>query len=239
MKVAYITVATGNYSRFIDGLIQSGLENFLPDNQTDFIILTDSQEHLIKDLPRVRFIQQDRLGFPHDTLKRFHLINSIKSDLDYDYLFFGNVNLIFNKAIRNDILPTTNDGNLVGVTHPGFYKSGRWEYTYERNPNSKAYVPYGEEGSIYYQGCFFGGTSTEFLKMSSKLQKTVDDDLDNNLIAVWWDESHLNKYFIENPPKTLHPGYAYADAYDLQQFERYITQLDKRNFGGHEALRYS
>jgi hypothetical protein len=238
MKVAYITVATGNYKIFIDGLVESGIKNFFTNCETDFIILTDSQEHLSKKLPNTKFIEQSRLGFPYDTLKRYHLINSIKTQLDYDYLFFGNVNMIFNQPITEDIL-ATNNNSLIGVTHPGFYGSSNRDYTYERNPNSTACVAFGEEGDVYYQGCFFGGNKADFLKMSEELQRRVDIDLERGIIAVWWDESHMNKYFLENSPNTLDPGYAYADAYNLPQFTRMITQLDKRNYGSHYALRYT
>ena len=243
MRIAYITVATGNYEVFIDGLIKSGTENFFPKCETEFIILTDSSKHLSSHLPKVRFIKQNRLGFPHDTLKRFHLINEIKDSLDHNYLFFGNVNLIFNKPIGEEILPNKDSTGLLGVTHPGFHNTDKKNYTYERDPRSTAYVPHGLEGNTYYQGCFFGGERVSFLEMSAELEKRIDDDLHKDIISVWWDESHLNKYFIEKPPKTLHPGYAYTDDdplfFNLGKFDRHITQLDKRKYGGHQELRYN
>jgi len=232
MKIVYVTIATGNYKIFIDELISSGTVNFFPNCETDFIILTDSEEHLANKLPNVKFIEQKRLGFPYDTLKRYHLINQLNDqlELDYDYLFFGNVNMVFNEPVTETILPTEHQNGLVGVAHPGYYNTNPQQHPYERNAQSTAYIAFGQEGSTYYQGCFFGGDRMSFLKMTEVLQNRVDVDLDNGIIALWWDESHLNKYFIKNPPKKLDPGYAYADAYDISQFRRMITQLDKRKF---------
>ena len=39
--------------------------------------------------------------------------------------------------------------------------------------------------------------------MSKNLSDNVDKDLENNIIAVWHDESHLNKYCYDNPPELV------------------------------------
>jgi hypothetical protein len=49
------------------------------------------------------------------------------------------------------------------------------------------------------------------MEMSNKLDFNIRVDLKNRIIAKWYDESHMNKYFIENPPKKLHGGYAFPD----------------------------
>ena len=43
----------------------------------------------------------------------------------------------------------------------------------------------------------FGGKTIDFLKMSDLLEKNIDIDEKNNYIAIWHDESHLNKYINE------------------------------------------
>ena len=40
----------------------------------------------------------------------------------------------------------------------------------------------------------------------------VTKDLENGVIALWHDESHLNRYLIDNPPSiTLDPSYCFAE----------------------------
>ena len=97
---------------------------------------------------------------------------------------------------------------LIGVQQPGFInKIG----SFETNPKSLACIFDGHyDLSQYRQGCFWGGKSKEFLDMIVELERRVDVDLENEIVAVWHDESQMNKYFVERNEKvyTLHPGYA-------------------------------
>lgn len=234
MKITYIFTATGRYSIFIPKLVESGLKNFLPDEDVDFITFTDSDEyeHIQSKL---RVIKHEKMGWPYDTLKRFHLLKSIEDKIDSDYIFYGNANMIFNQLVLKDEV-FKSDPDMLAVIHPCFYNSPKNSFPYERNPESTAFVDFGEEGEHYYQGCFFGGKKIPFMKMISKLMVNVDKDLEKGIIAEWWDESHMNKFFIENPPQPLDSGFAYPENMNLP-FDKKIIQLNKSNYGGHEFLR--
>ena len=237
MKIAYITTATGKYSTFIDELVNSGKLNFFPNDETDFIIFTDDETQNFKKEKNKKIVFQKQSEFPYDTLKRYHFVNSIEHMLNYDYLFYGNVNMVFKEKISHNILPDETQNNLLAVAHPGYYDKKNIEYPYERNSKSTAYIKHGEEGNMYYQGCFYGGKKEDFLKMSRELQKNIDEDLKNNIIAIWWDESHTNKYFMKFPPKALSPAYAFPEVYPHLPFKKRILQLNKTRFGGHSFLR--
>jgi len=172
--------------------------------------------------------------------------------MDMDFLFYCDADMLFVDYVNQDILPD-NDSQLIGVEHPGaclmprprnkFNKllkrlhlwhrtvEERFRGSYETNPISTAYVR-PDEGEIYYAGGFVGGATGAFLEMSSCIRKNVDKDFDNNHIAIWHDESHLNRYFIDHPPKTLSPSYCYPESWDLP-FEKRILALDK----DHQKLR--
>jgi hypothetical protein len=158
MKIAYLTLATGKYSNFIEQLVNSGNKNFLTEDEIDFIIFTDNKDEKLKKLKKTKIIYQEKMGFPYDSLKRYNIINkNFKMLQSYDYIFYGNVNMYFNKHISNKILPDETQNNLVAVAHPGYYNKNNKEYPYERNSISTAYIKHGEENNMYYQGCFCGG----------------------------------------------------------------------------------
>ncbi len=83
--------------------------------------------------------------------------------------------------------------------------------SFETNSNSTANILDGYyDLKEYRQGCLWGGKSKQFIDMVVELDRRVDVDLENEVVAVWHDESHMNKYFVENNQSvlTLHPGFA-------------------------------
>jgi histo-blood group ABO system transferase len=82
------------------------------------------------------------------------------------------------------------------------------------NPRSLACVPPDEKTVTYYAGGFNGGKSEVFMKMADIIAKRVDEDLKKNVVALWHDESHMNRYLIDNPPTLdLDPTYCYAEEF--------------------------
>ena len=74
--------------------------------------------------------------------------------------------------------------------------------------------------------------------MAEEIRKMVDADLANSIIGKWWDESYMNKYFINNIPKALAPSFAYPQGGKLPMKIK-ILMYEKSNFGGHAFLRDS
>jgi hypothetical protein len=159
----------------------------------------------------------------------------IEKDLrDFDFLIFFNANVYFVEVIGDEYLPTLEDGLLL-QQHPGFYNKFRFQYTYERRRKSTAYIPYWQ-GKNYVCGGMNGGYREQYLSMAGDLRRNIDTDEKNNIVALWHDESHLNKYALKSRYKLSHPGYMYPDGWNLP-FERKIGLRDKLRFGGHDFLR--
>jgi histo-blood group ABO system transferase len=137
-----------------------------------------------------------------------------------DYLFACDADMLFVDTIGNEIL-----GERVATCHPGFTGTGRHD-DYERNPDSTAYIA-PQDGQCYYAGGFYGGTRQEFLKLAQTCIDNIFIDLQDNYIAVWHDESHLNRYFVDNlPTVVLSPSYCYPDVWDLP-FPKKILAITK------------
>ena len=232
MRIAILYICTGKYSIFWEGFYNSSEEHFLINCKKEYFIFTDQPINPVKS--EIHIIPQNKIGWPFDTLFRFHMFWEIHETLaKFDYIFFFNANMLFTANIGDDILPV--EEGLLAVLHPGFFDKPKSAFTYEKNPLSLAYIS-PEKGQYYFMGAFNGGASSEYLKLIDVLSDNIQKDLENNIIATWHDESHLNSYLLDRPIKILSPSYAYAEGWDLP-FDKKIVILDKNRFGGHAFLR--
>lgn len=55
----------------------------------------------------------------------------------------------------------------------------------------------------YYYSGFYGGEAGEFRKMVEALARATEADIAKGVIARVHDESHINRYWLENPPATV------------------------------------
>ena len=145
--------------------------------------------------------------------------------MDYmDYLYYCDADMLFVGDVGDEIL-----SDRVATVHPGYLgKRG----TPETNPESSACV-HDYEPLIYFAGGFNGGARDEYLRMANTLSHNILDDYRKGIIAVWYDESHLNRYFINfRPTRMLSPSYCYPESWSLP-FEKKLLALDKN----HEEVR--
>jgi hypothetical protein len=226
------TICTGKYVMLFEQFYQSCQNNFLPEYQKNYFVFTDGQ---LNNYDNVTRIEQQKLGWPYDTMMRFKMFNSVKNLLDGDYVFFFNVNMHFLQKIGEEVLPGEDNDYLMGVNHPGFYDKPKFKFAYERRGISNFFIPY-ELGEFYYQGCFNGGRKEEFMRMSEVLEMKIDDDMSRGIIPAWHDESALNWYYLNKKPLILDSSYAYPETWDIP-FDRKVVQLDKNKIGGHLYLR--
>ena len=235
MKVGILYICTGKYDVFWQAFFESAEKYLLPNSEKHYFVFTDSEQ--IQSTDRIHKIYQERLGWPKDTLMRFHLFLNIEIDLiNMDQLFFFNANYIFTKTISEaEILPTENDHFLTGQIHPVAYHKKRKDFDYETNPDSTAFIEK-NSGVNYFAGGLIGGRTSEFLQLCHQLKNNIDKDFENNIIAKWHDESHINKYFSDIEPRKLHPGFCYPQDWFLP-FEQKTLLLDKNKLGGHGFLR--
>ena len=238
MKIAIVYVCTGKYSIFWRDFYLSCEKNFITEAEKDYFVFTDSQEiDFEKNNTKIHRIPQQSLGWPKNTLMRYEMFLTKEDVLkSFDYIFFFNANLIFLEKIKaQDFLPF-GDENFTACLHSYYYKHEPKDFTYERNPKSMAYIPK-TDGKYYFQGAINGGKSEAFLKAIREMNDNIKKDLANNIISVWWDESHWNKYLLNRHDiKILQPSYLFAEGYHLP-FKPIILMRNKGNFGGHSFLR--
>lgn len=223
MKIGLLVIATGKYTQFIPPLFKSVHKHFMKGHEVNMFVFTDGK---VPENDIIKRVEQEHLGWPHATLKRYHVFDKNKRELSkMDYLYYCDADMKFVADVGDEILPEKNSNGLVGTQHPGFHGGKRG--TYESNSDSTAYVSQ-DEGIVYYAGGFNGGTSKSFLNMSKTIKERVDKDLEKDIIAIWHDESQMNRYFIDNPPKTLNPSYCYPETWTIP-FDKKLLALDKNH----------
>ena len=230
MKVAIIFIGTAKYIDFLPLYYQECEENFLVNTQKTYFVFTDGE---ISDPPEnVKIYYQEHLPWPYITLKRFEIINKANEDLyNFDWVVFMDADtLVVDKITEEEFF---SEKELFGVHHPcAFMKMPPHNEppgAFETNPISTAWT---NDFSIYYQGCFWGGRVPYVMDLIDELEECVNQDLEKGIVAVWHDESHLNRYFSQHKDliKLFGPEYAYPES--LKQyfdFKPKIVHLAKNN----------
>lgn len=232
-SIGIIFIGTGPYIGFLSGFQKRISRFFCPDTEKKIYAFTDCIDHPSLKHENVEAIKIDHVGWPFITLHRFKFMNSISDKLkSHSHIFFIDADLWpVDDMHFSDFFPSNESHNFVAVQHPGFIdKPG----TFEDDKNSTAYAYSGfYDLSVYRQGCFWGGKTGSILDMISICEKNVDTDSENKITAKWHDESHMNKYFLQNASsvKTLAPSYAAPEApgYDFvwKKYKVKMVHLNK------------
>lgn len=204
--VGFMLIATGNYHQFVEPFIKSAEKYFLPDIKKRYFVFTD--QPLTYTLFMLQDVLIEHLPFPLPTLLRFHRFLQKQSILsECDYLAYCDIDTLWvNKVEPEEVLSP-----LSATLHCGYIGGGT---DFDQNPKSLAYLPPNANGQFkYYGGGFILATPQEYFQMARWCAERINEDLKNNVIAKWHDESHLNKYLntIRKPVKELTSSFHFAE----------------------------
>lgn len=219
-KAAIIFLGTGNYIELFERYSESVFRYFLPQYEKTIYCFTDL-EH--ESRSNIKYVKIDHLTPPLVTLKRYETMLKIEHELvDFDYIFYIDADMVVVDFVTTTDFETF---KYFGVQHPGFI--GQMG-TYETREMSTACVTERDDRSIYYQGCLWGGKANSVIELCKVLSKNIELDMTHGIIAVWQDESHLNRFFIDNKNDVylFSSSYAYPERWNLNM-EKKIIHLDK------------
>ena len=234
MKVAITFIGTNKYLDFLPKYYENIEKYFLPNSEKTIFAFTDGD---LNDTPdNLKVYHQEHLEWPYITLKRFEIINKAREEIDkHDWLVFIDADALPVVEITEEEFFTNKP--LFGVHHPchflGMEPHTQAPGAYDQNPDSEAYVDTSKGlPEVYYQGCFWGGKVPNVCAMIDELEARVNRDLEKNVVALWHDESQINKYFLErlDMVHTYGPEYAFPEVFkDYCQFSPKIVHLAKDN----------
>lgn len=239
-------------------MVNSYLDTNNSSAKTQWIVFTDKGESINPELisrlgSSLLVVKIEHQKWPFPTLLRYEFLLSVSKQvqgrtvmhLDADMLFLRDLNL---SAIEK-VLGTK---GIVFISHPGYYRpSGinkfkfylknpkfvprdvktRARYgglgTWELNQLSKAHVPRSLRKN-YVCGGVWLGKNVEILKLCEILSSRINEDLAQNIVAVFHDESHLNWYQANYSFSLLSPELCYDPSYpQLGPLTPKILAVDK------------
>ena len=196
MKVAISFIGTNKYLNFLPQYYENIEKYFLPKCDKTILAFTDGQ---LNETPEnLKVFSQEHLDWPYITLKRFEIVNKAREIIsDHDWFVFIDADALVVDRIDEDEFFT--DKPLFGVHHPCHFLKMQPHTespgAYEQNPKSEAYIDLSKGlPDIYWQGCLWGGQVPQVCVMIDELQARVNRDLEKDIVAVWHDESQINKY---------------------------------------------
>ncbi|XP_062937735.1 N-acetyllactosaminide alpha-1,3-galactosyltransferase-like [Cynocephalus volans] len=213
ITVGLTVFAVGRYlDQYLETFLLSANEFFMVGQKVIFYVMVDDtakmpQIHLHPFRTfKIFQIKQEKRWQDISMMRMQTLSEIIARHIQYevDFLFCMDVDQIFKRKYGLETL-----GESVAQLHTYWYQEDPGSVPYERSQLSKAYIPKGK-GDFYYHAAVFGGTPIKVLDITRECSKGIMSDKENNIEAVWHDESHLNKYFfLHKPAKILSPEYCW------------------------------
>ena len=222
-KVAIIFLGCKDYIKYFPKFYGTLEGMFLPNTPKDFFVFTDMIDYpYLKGKNNVKTIKIKFVNNAFASLFRFKRLVSISETLkNYSHVFYIDADVYAHSFIyEKDFF--CHDKSLFSVIHPSFLvKPAQFEF----NPKSTAALTKEDDLSVYRQCGFWGGITSEVLNMCKEIDKNIIQDLKNKIIAVWLDESHLNKYMVKNAEKvyTYDSSYLYVGVWSVP--EGYVRKL--------------
>ena len=221
-SVTFFITATGKYIQYFTDLYEDLVRCLAFFDEIEVILLTDQsfsrQDSLTDKRIRIKKFNVSYGDWVSATLFRYAAIVEYASSITSSKIFWidADMRIINPQRFSNEIIAVT---SITFAKHPGFiflakdpkskkiqtvsllniflpliflhrhFSKGTWE----ENQSSSAYVP-PRKRKVYVHGAFFGGPVEDLLKMCETLANCVQTDLDQNYVAIWHDESHLNRF---------------------------------------------
>ncbi|XP_070687716.1 alpha-1,3-galactosyltransferase 2-like [Pempheris klunzingeri] len=213
-SVALTVFAVGRYlEAYLKTFLTSAEQYFMLGLPVTYYVFTDLPEKV----PKIELAPQRSLKIMQvekhprwqdiSMMRMKAISDAIESEIHHhcNYIFCFDVDQEFKGRFGSEAL-----GDSVVLLHAYYYNLPKENFTYDRNPKSKAFM---EMGDFYYHAAVFGGLLENVKNMADACHLSIMEDKLNGVEALWHDESHLNKYFwLHKPSKLLSPEYCWDES---------------------------
>ncbi|MDD2857600.1 MAG: hypothetical protein PHU75_02900 [Candidatus Nanopelagicales bacterium] len=255
--VGVVTVATNRYLDYWREMAATADEHLFPGHEVVMHVFTDRVDEALAmaggfSRIRVNAIEVEALGWPDATLLRYSLIDRHAEHLQQDLLVHLDADMQVVADVGPELDPAHWPGGIALVRHPGYWRPhwpqrsalymkkprmaardavsmvqhgsvGMWE----RHQASRAFVPRSRRRT-YVCGGTWMGLREPFCAMVHELATRTDADTQDQIMAIWHDESHLNWYASHHRTAFLGTEYCYALGFpNLAGMQARIVAVDK------------
>lgn len=238
MRLSVVFIGTGKYLNFLPNWYSACEKYLVPNVEKHYYVFSDGE---LSDTPdNMDVYSQEHLSWPYITLLRFGIILKVEDELSKsDWVLFLDADMLVVDEVKEEDLFT--DRKYIGVHHPchfmGMNPHNKLPGAFETNEKSFACITEDDDVSVYFQGCLWGGRVPDVIEMMKELDSRTQKDLSNDVIAVWHDESQMNKFFAERREDVyiMGPSFAYPEVFaEYCNFEPKIVHLAKDNSKYHK-----
>lgn len=211
-SIGIVILATNAY--FILGLrfIKKYLHHYKGNSRTTFYFFSDQDPNpFLPQSADVEYFFVQNNNWVDGTNLKFKSILRIKESgkLRSNYLYYFDADTNITRDFTEDWFL----GDMVGGQHYGDQGWMKEVKGFDRNPKSKAYVPFDTVlPQMYFYGAFFGGRSDLMMSFCETLKSYQDADRLIPYEPGCNDESYINREFHFNPPTkvVLCPDFAFG-----------------------------
>lgn len=256
-SVGVMSVATNLYLNYWKSMVLSADRVSLAEDQITFIVFTENPEEATSFGSqllnvKVRAYKIDAYSWPEATLLRYEIFLKQVNQIDCDILMHLDADMLFAANPWNRIKNNLREQAVCLVRHPGFwrpkksmraslylknpaiaYRDFRMKISqggigaWETNQRSSAFVKRKMRSNYFCGGTWFG-LRDSVVHLLENLSTNVQLDNEKSVIAIWHDESHLNKWATENLFSTESPELCFDETYpQLVQLKPYIIAVRK------------
>jgi hypothetical protein len=199
-KIGIVILATNAY--FVLGVkfIKKFIHHYKGDSHITFYFFSDTDpKPYLKENIDIKYHFNKHNSWLEGTNSKFSNILSLEN-CDSDYLIYFDADT----SISQDFTEDWFIGDTVGFEHFGNRGWMKDVKGYDRNPQSKAYVPLDTSlPQMYYHGCLFGGKKDKIIEACKVLRNNQIEDQKIPYEPGVNDESYINQYYHYNPPSLV------------------------------------
>lgn len=233
-KILFVIVATDMYAALGLRLINNFINYYVGDSEIYFKFISNYDPREYIDYENIIFVEENsNMGFVYGTTRKIYNIKTESKEFDYVYYIDADTKIDKNFDDSSFI------GDLVALKHMLNYQNDINLLQFEKNKESSAYFDTSNVSDLlYYHACFYGGTSENMNMLSEANIEMYESDFSKGILAVWEDETYLNKFFntIKRPTRIIEQDELFFISGDKGGTSNHISGKNAKLFNGRHDL---